>query len=1276
MDKGSILRSSIQIMKSSEFFSKPQSEISILKTLMGFLGISDNIKDDLDFYVDRTMPGSCQWLLRRQSFQDWAADHSNTSNLLWLTGNPGSGKSTMASFVIALLNKRFSTSACHYHFFLAGHQTKRTLSYLLRSIALQVALSHSDFCLQLLELFENTGINFSQQKAIIIWEKIFEGILFRLPSQEPIFWVLDGLDEAESPTELIRLLSKIKSATRISVLLVSRATKDLLRGISDHLPKAVHETISASDIVEDIQDYVRSSIQLILPSSYPQEDIIREILAKASGSFLWVNLALYRIRDSGYTKDDIRAALTEIPEGMEPLYERMIETIASQPLKPRMMATKILTLAACSFRPLEIAELEVALKPEFKDFVNLKNTVEEICGHFVVVKKSTVTLIHETAQQFLLHKTTDLPIKIVGHEGHKHIAIICINFLSEAANWRRIFSIIQSYQESKSTEGVRHELDEYPFLVYALSFWAYHVSLASLDSEDLLETVLLFLEKSCLLWINGVGLSRNLRILTQAAQYLKEYIERRASTISERQPTKIVLARDDELDHWANDLIRVVGRFGNNVAESPSSIHKYVVPFCPQDSIISRSFSHVGHSTFLVTGISSRYWDDCLARLTMGENQAASRILCKDTFFATLVGIDGTLIIWCSETCEEERRFTHGEYVTHVTSSDTSNFVATAGFKTTRVWDITSGKEFYRLPKEGHLHTRALKFGVRDDEILIAYDDCSIQCIDLMTSKEKWRFLAKEPESQDHNCARYMAFSPDSTQIAVVFRGRPVIVWAIQSSSSTYVSPKTCILKEDKMRSAVKDDACNAPEMALWHPALDRLLILYEDTKIVDWDLVDDEQIQYDHTSARAMVLSPDGNLLLTSNVNGTLSIWAIPGYRLTYQLKYDELVMGLAFSPDGTRIYDIRGTFCNVWEPDALIRPNDLNHEDIFSTHQMTASKHVLSNDNNTRVPITAITCDSSDKFYCCGKEDGTVAIYNIPEGTKARKLSSHSPSASIVKLAWSISEKYLASADDSGRVIAKRLEPPTRVKDRWAVFPLFDMRIDEAVEHLLLSLSDEFLLIAGSTIACVMSLTSKEELYRLCHSFQNQGLWINHPSDPTILIRIDASEEREYLWKTLAPRNEISSLSSEALNSATSSDIIHRVDQIQDRWLLLEILTTTDSKPSAFKKRNLEVLDIRRLQKTAFTKGSQRQRIQGLAEHIRLQIGCVQDRLVFINHQFWICTWELESIYSKHKRHFFLPKDWLSPMALRLIVLNKQGTLLCPRNGEVGIVRSGFRL
>ncbi|KAI9888850.1 MAG: hypothetical protein M1814_006200 [Vezdaea aestivalis] len=1066
-----------------------------------------------------------------------------------------------------------------------------------------------------------------------------------------IFWIVDGLDEAESPCDLLKLLSKIRSFAKVNFLIISRPTKNLSRDISDLLPTMVHERITALDTVEDIRAHVRLSVQKILPTDKIQEEIVQDILSKASGSFLWVKLVLDNIRDNWYTKDNIRTALNELPVGMEPLYEKMINIISQQPEKTRVMATRILTWIACAFLPLTIADLEEALKPEFKDFVNLRNAAEEICGHFIVVNESRVTLIHQTARQFLLRKTSNLSLTLSEHGGHKHAA-------------------------TASTSGGAI-FDGHPFLRYALFFWAYHVSLASVDSNKLLDIILSFLEEYCLLWINGIALTKDLRILTRAAQHLKTYIRRRTQKASKEPSQRSAMARDSELLQWANDIIRIVARFGANLAESPNSIYKHVVPFCPKESIIVKTFSAGRQSGFSVKGLSSQTWNDCLARLSMGNDQVAAKLLCKDTFFITLLAASGTMVLWRAETCEEVQRITHGEYVTQIASCKTSNLVATAGFKSTRVWDITTGTELHCLPKERHHHTKALAFGEKDEEILIAYDDCVVQCIDLKTSTEKWRFTAKEPGSHDFSCARHVAFSTDRLQVAIVFRGRPVVAWSVQNSSSTYIAPRRCVLAEDRLRSTTEGDAWNAPEVALWHPMTNHLLILYEDTKIAVWNIADDEQLVYDHTAARAMTLSHDGNFLLTSDFHGTLSVWVIPEYRLAYQMKYDEPVTDLAFSPDGSRLYDLRGSFCNVWEPDALVRADDIDHDNLSSSYETFISEPVMSSDDNSQVLVTSLACDSSDRLYCVGKEDGGIAMYTTG-GEKVRKLLSHSSSVSVIKLAWSTSEKYFASADDSGKVIVKRLKPPTADKDRWAVFPVCDTRTqnNDAVEHFLFHTLDEYLLIGCSSYVCVVNMKLKKEVCRTSDAGCRK-IWLNHPTDNSTLVHVDESTERQYLWKTLEPKFETSDVDSKlsALSLLGAPKNVEQAVQIRHQWLILNVQESGGAGPyQGSGNRCFELLDLAKLKNAAAPSEHRTRRhvVEGLAKHIRQLVGCFQDRVVFLDHQFWLCTWEMEPVYSKHKRHFFLPKDWVSPTAVKLIALNKQGTLLCPRNGEVAVVRS----
>ncbi|KAK8852144.1 Vegetative incompatibility protein HET-E-1 [Apiospora arundinis] len=627
---------------------------SLLTRLGVILGIKNDHDDEFRLFSEKLHRGSCQWLLQRTNFQNWATNSLKSSGYLWISGNPGSGKSTLSSFIINHLRDQPYSGTYQHHFFLAGDKDKSTLAYMLRSIAYQVALSSDLFLSRLVELSDASGIAFDQEKVSTIWERVFEGLLFRLPSDDPLFWIIDGLDEAESPVGFLKLVSRIRSAAKINVLIVSRATKEISKDMADLLPTVVHEKISYGDTADDIRDYVRSVVSRIPISNgdNAREDIVQEIMAKASGSFLWVKLALDRLKGDWYTEEDIKSALNELPSGMEALYRRMMQNVSSQPERTREMAMRILTWASCAFSPLDIAELEVALCPEFTGFVNLGLMAEEICGHFVAIKKGKVTLIHETALKFLLHSTTAISPSRTGiygsrketlapaapiseHDGHAHAASVCISFLSDTVKWRRIFNSAQSSRQLQKADAMSTVFEQHPLLFYSTGQWAYHASLAPTDSEEFLDNVLAFLEEHCLLWMQAVTLSGQLRTLVRSAQYLKTYAKRRSQRSAKGPPRSFATAGEDKLRQWANDIVRIVGRFGGNMLENPSCISNLIVPFCPKDSIIAKTFGLSSQGGPSVRGLSSSGWDDCLARLNLGENRIASQLLCKDHYLVT-----------------------------------------------------------------------------------------------------------------------------------------------------------------------------------------------------------------------------------------------------------------------------------------------------------------------------------------------------------------------------------------------------------------------------------------------------------------------------------------------------------------------------------------------------------------------------------------------------------------------------------------------------------------
>ncbi|KAL2785293.1 hypothetical protein BJX66DRAFT_61738 [Aspergillus keveii] len=1283
-------------------------------TLSEILGVKQ-VGDELESFRQRIYPGTCAWILQKQSFLDWVGNRSTGEpSILWLVGLPATGKTTLASYIIDYLSQEEVPGSCQYHFFQAERHDTRTVSWFLRSLAFQIGEQNEWFHSQLLQLHRETGILLASQKYNLIWDKVFEGLLFRLQLAGPLYWVVDGLDEVDSPATLASLILKVSSETPIKVLLVSRQSKDLLAALSAATCPVYREEIRIQDTEEDIMLVVDTSLSQALPVSDERQTIIQEVLSKSSGSFLWVRLALNKIKDNWHTKHDIERTLTEMPEGMEFMYEKMSEMITRQPAGLRKMATEILTWATCSFRPLDMDELAAALRPKFGTFLNLGVTIAQICGHFIAVENSKVTLIHQTARQFLLAKHSALPLAINSRAAHEHIAIVCINFLSDT-KWRSRLAELGDANaagraSSRPKADVKDPFHIDPFLLYATGHWAYHVHCGPAGSEELQAAVFDFLEHFALVWIHAVATLGKLQVITQSAQYLKAYGKRVAHHLNQSPPTSLRLGatRDHaDLQRWATDLIHVVSRFGANLLDSPSSIYRDVIPFCPPESMVAQSYRHTSRSPMSVIGISSGTWTDCLARLAMGGDEIASKIICADRFFLVLLGSSGTIVVWHAETCAESHRLHHGEWVTRIKASRVKGLVASAGIRTVRLWEIATGQVVCQIPKSSQGHIMALEFTADDSRLLIAYDDCAVHCVNLQTLEEEWCFHVYDPAAgSDFSCPRFMVFSHDAKRIALAQRGRPVYVWSINQQ---HLPPQQCVRREDLYKR--EGDVWSAPEVVVWQPESPNVLILYQDTTLVEWNLDDDTQTEHAHIGAREMVISYDGSLLLTSNHNGTLSVWSTGEFRLVYQVKYDEFVRDIAWAPDGQRFYDVRGSLCNVWEPDALIRSDDATREDS-STHDTLYSDPVLSSDNNSRVQISALVCGDRAKYYCTGKEDGTVTIYELETAQKLRKLYGHSNTVSVIELAWSVHQKYIASADDSGRVIAKRLERPGQhAPKKWSVYPLIDQRFGSTITQLLFSPSEDYLLISSAGVDRLWSTKTKKSVFQVERRGRGPRQWVQHPEHSGRLICIEGESQFICDWSTLeeatpsarqpsSPKqpdipelaidetlspnlSELADLSIAEDPHSPSAGMLENVFQVRGRYIILEYRSShgffnprSGSNKSSLSlvssPHRIELLDLHEDRHAL----APRRILPQLSEKVNQAIGVFQGRLVFLDYDYWMCTWDFAAAEDRaYRRHFFLPKDWLATGSMGIVVLDQFGTLLCPRNGEVAIVRSGFR-
>ena len=86
-------------------------------------------------------PGTCEWILETEELQKWLRSTTNTEcneNILWLSGNPGTGKSTMAMAIAENLPNQ-SAFVCGdktlaYFFCDSSSEDRRTATAILRGL--------------------------------------------------------------------------------------------------------------------------------------------------------------------------------------------------------------------------------------------------------------------------------------------------------------------------------------------------------------------------------------------------------------------------------------------------------------------------------------------------------------------------------------------------------------------------------------------------------------------------------------------------------------------------------------------------------------------------------------------------------------------------------------------------------------------------------------------------------------------------------------------------------------------------------------------------------------------------------------------------------------------------------------------------------------------------------------------------------------------------------------------------------------------------------------
>ncbi|KAA6412091.1 MAG: hypothetical protein FRX48_04241 [Lasallia pustulata] len=403
---------------------RDKEEAKLLETL------ASDYKSDKDSISVR-VPGTCEWFFKDDRFLEWR--DSTYSRLLWVPAGPGCGKSVLSRALIderkVCKNSRVSTIC---YFFFKDGQEQRTHG----TDALSAVLH---------QLFENTGLityalpsyrNYGK-KLRDAFSELWDILVRSARDSEvgEIVCVLDALDECEQDArkqlieKLVSFFSQMEPhdnpSFALKFLITSRPYDDLEQNFQPLSDVSTYLHFDGDNKSQRIGQEIDLVIDAKIPSiagDFSDEDrkrISQRLKKMDNRTYLWLFLTIDIIagsRSKFRKVSSIDSLLSDLPSKISDAYERIL-TRSSDEVHARIL----LQLIVAARRPLSLDEANVALtlathqgnctsykKLELWPLRSFKSTIQNMCGLFVSVRDGKVSLIHQTAREFLV-RNTELP---------------------------------------------------------------------------------------------------------------------------------------------------------------------------------------------------------------------------------------------------------------------------------------------------------------------------------------------------------------------------------------------------------------------------------------------------------------------------------------------------------------------------------------------------------------------------------------------------------------------------------------------------------------------------------------------------------------------------------------------------------------------------------------------------------------------------------------------------------------------------------------------------
>ncbi|KAI1489344.1 hypothetical protein F5X96DRAFT_670791 [Biscogniauxia mediterranea] len=432
--------------------SSERSFSDIEKACMALFSVFDIA--DYKRLLPKPVRGTCQWIMGHPVFRSWLEKEENS--LLWLTGHPGCGK-TVLSYSLARSFEELKTSHTSRHVLVYFCDDKvnnqKDAKSILISLIFQIVRRHRSLVRHVRKVFDIQGPSVLQSFSSL-W-----GIFLRIlndPKSGLLYVIIDALDECErvschqlleSIYELVGVSGQSTgSGNHIKFLLTSRPSLELTYTDISQAPYQISIDEGQPGYYEDLRIFIQQRVEEIaLKRKYSAEVkdfLLQALYSRADQTFLWIHMVLASVENSLLSSImDFRDIIARIPPTLETTY---LDFLSAIPVDHQEMALRLLKLVLASSRPLYLNEINVAFTIDSshqsaedvnRDCQNaMAHTIQGMLGPFARVLESKVSLVHQSAKDFLLrndyiHKSPAMLHTIDTESAALQMSFACVRYL-------------------------------------------------------------------------------------------------------------------------------------------------------------------------------------------------------------------------------------------------------------------------------------------------------------------------------------------------------------------------------------------------------------------------------------------------------------------------------------------------------------------------------------------------------------------------------------------------------------------------------------------------------------------------------------------------------------------------------------------------------------------------------------------------------------------------------------------------------------------------------